>query len=399
MSVANKSNSIVALVVAAGRGARFGGTVPKQYLSLHGEPLLAQTLKALLACQNIDHVLCVIHPDDQALYEDTLSPIALDVREKLLAPVHGGDTRQETVYRGLCALKILSPKHVLIHDGARPFVSQQLMKRVIDGLSAFNAVIPVLPMTDTVKHIDDTGMICENVSRDHLVTVQTPQGFAFQTIYAAHEAVKQQGLRHFTDDSAIITHQGGQVMSVVGEPDNIKVTTQDDVRHMRQRNPRITRVGMGYDVHAFGEGDHVWLGGVKIAHTHGVVAHSDGDVILHALTDALLGTIAAGDIGTHFPPSDPQWRGASSDQFVQHACRLVREAGGVIINVDITLICEQPKVGTCRERIVTRISEMIGLSVKRVSLKATTSEKLGFTGRREGLAAHAIVSVSFPDDD
>ena len=390
------------------RGTRIGDSVrPKQYMHIDGEPLLAHTLRALLAYSGFTQVMCVIHPDDVALYEDCIAYLPENMRLRIAAPVMGGATRQESVYRGLQAMRIHPPSHVLIHDGARPRVSVALVERIIHALQVQKAarphgVIPVLSITDTLKSINVDGEITATLPRETIVSVQTPQGFAYEAIWDVHHQANTQGFSGFTDDCALFEWHnvqaqpslGKRITTVEGTKDNIKVTTSDDL-HTVSQPVLYPRVGMGYDVHAFGAGDHVWLGGVKIPHTHGVVAHSDGDVVLHALTDALLGTIADGDIGTHFPPSDPQWSGVSSDQFLAHACRLVREAGGVIAHMDITLICETPKIGSWREAMVLRMREIANISHKSVSVKATTSEKLGFTGRKEGLAAHAVVTVYF----
>lgn len=407
-----KGASTSVIVVAAGRGTRMGETtLPKQYMDIGGKPLLAHTLLALLAYPDFKHIVCVIHPDDTALYDACILHIPDDLSAKLMPPVMGGATRQESVYRGLQAMQADPPAYVLIHDGARPKVSVALIERIRAALHAkttCDGVIPVLAITDTLKRIDAEGHINATVPRETIVSVQTPQGFRFDAILNAHHHAYTQNQCNFTDDGAVMEHyHAGNgcittvLKTVIGEKDNIKVTTPHDLLNLSPlphgaHSAIYPRVGMGYDVHAFGSGDHVWLGGVKIAHSHGVIAHSDGDVVLHALTDALLGTIANGDIGTHFPPSDPQWRGASSDQFLAHACNLVRDAGGIIAHMDITVICEKPKIGVHREAMVQRISEIANIPIKSISVKATTSEKLGFTGRGEGLAAHAIVTVYFP---
>jgi 2-C-methyl-D-erythritol 4-phosphate cytidylyltransferase / 2-C-methyl-D-erythritol 2,4-cyclodiphosphate synthase len=388
-----------ALVVAAGRGVRAGEGVPKQYRTLQGEPVLTHTLRALLTHPYIDAVLCVIHPDDSLLYQDALSHLDEKLKLKLMEPALGGASRQESVRLGLEALhNSQRPDHVLIHDGARPFASHALISRLLKALDEHKAVIPVLPITDTLKTCDEDGYVVECPSREALFTVQTPQAFYFSSIYQAHQDALTHNHNSMSDDSAAIEAMGGRVHTLLGEKGNIKITTLEDfmsISNTRASPSTITRVGMGYDVHAFGVGDHVMLGGVRIAHTHGIIAHSDGDVILHALTDALLGTIAQGDIGTHFPPSEMRWKGASSDQFLSHACALVREQGGYIVHLDTTLICEKPHIASYRDTIQKRIADIAGITTRDVALKATTSEKMGFTGRAEGLAAHALATVCF----
>jgi 2-C-methyl-D-erythritol 4-phosphate cytidylyltransferase/2-C-methyl-D-erythritol 2,4-cyclodiphosphate synthase len=371
-----------ALIVAAGRGSRFGQTVPKQYAALAGEPVLRHTIRAFRDHPGIDVVQAVIHPDDTALYEQAVGDMALN------PPVAGGDTRQASVLNGLTALAPLRPDNVLIHDAARPLVSADLIGRTIDALSNAAGAIAAVP-------VHDPATIAHTVPRDRLWRAQTPQGFRFNDIIAAHRDAAGQTL---TDDAAVAERAGLSVALVEGSEDNFKVTTSQDLvraeRLMQASRPAMQRVGTGFDVHRFAtDGDHVMLCGVAVPHERGLAGHSDADVGLHALVDALLGAIAAGDIGDHFPPSDARWAGAESSLFVEHARDLVDQANGVIENVDLTLICQTPRVGPYREAMRARVAELLAVPMSAVSVKATTTEGLGFTGRSEGIAAQAVASV------
>lgn len=379
----------VALVVAAGRGYRLGGGLPKQYLPLGGRPILRHCLATFCAHPDIDAVRVVIHPDDRPLYEQAAR--GLD----LLEPVHGGAERQDSVRLGLESLADLAPEQVLIHDAARPFVTVGVIDRVLAALTTHVGAIPALPQADTLKRAGEGGAIAGTVDRAGLWRAQTPQGFHFGHILAAHKAAVGQTL---TDDAAVLEAAGGTVRLVQGAEDNGKVTTADDLRRAERRfqGAGETRVGHGFDVHAFGAGDHVVLGGVKIPHCQALMGHSDADVALHALADAIYGALGAGDIGRHFPPTDDRWRGAPSDVFLRHAGSLVEALGGRIVHLDLTLICERPKVGPHRAAIAGTIADMLGLDGGRVSVKATTTEKLGFTGRGEGMAAQATATVTLP---
>ncbi len=372
-----------ALIVAAGRGQRFGGNLPKQYAPLKGERLLRRTLRAFLRHPGIDRVVVAIHPDDAAIFAETIEGM------KDVTAVHGGATRQESVQLGLEALAVSNPDLVLIHDGARPRVSLALITRVLDGLKTAEGVLPVVPVIDTLKRIDGTGRVGETVPRDNLVRAQTPQGFRFPQILAAHRAFKGEAL---TDDAAVLERAGQSVMTVAGDEANIKVTTMEDLATLTATLVE-TRVGQGYDVHSFGPGDSIMLCGIKVAHTHGMVGHSDADVALHAGTDALLGAFGAGDIGQHFPPSDMKWKGASSDRFLRHAYDLLLERGGSLVHLDFTIICERPKIGPHRGAMVESVARILGVEESRISVKATTTEGLGFTGRQEGLAAQAVATI------
>ena len=380
---------ICALVLAAGRGTRFGGTLPKQYLPLGGSSVLRHAVDALAAHPRVDRVLVAIRPEDRAVYDESVR--GLD----LLPPVAGGAERQDSVRLGLEALAALAPSLVLIHDGARPFLDAAMIDRVLDALDRAPAAIPGLPLGDTIKRVAGD-VIAETVDRAGLWRVQTPQGFHFAAILDAHRKSAGKAL---TDDAAVAEAAGIAPLIVAGSDDNLKITTAADLaaaeRVLAARRADV-RVGQGFDVHPFGPGDRLMVCGVEIPHGAGVVGHSDADVGLHALTDAVLGAIGAGDIGMHFPPSDPQWKGASSDRFLAHAAGLVRARGGSIAALDVTIVCERPKISPHRERMVARVAEIAGVAPERVSVKATTTEKLGFTGRGEGIAAQAVATVRLP---
>lgn len=386
--------AVYVLVVAAGRGTRFGGDVPKQYLQLGGTSLLAHGLAAFARHPRIRGVLAAIRPEDRALYERAAA--GLD----LLPPVAGGPLRQDSVRLGLEALAAHRPDHVLIHDGARPFPDRCLIDRVVAALEEAPAAIPALPLGDTIKRVAD-GVVRGTVDRAGLWRAQTPQGFHFAAILSAHHAVAG---RELTDDAAVAEAAGLAVRIVAGSEDNLKVTTEDDLARAGQilalRQADI-RVGQGFDVHPFGppagdRGERVWICGVAIPHEAGLVGHSDADVGLHAATDALLGAIAAGDIGMHFPPGDPRWRGAASERFLRHAADLVAAREGAIAALDVTIICERPRIGPHRAAMIARLADILRISATRVSVKATTTEKLGFTGRGEGIAAQAVATVRLP---
>ncbi|SFB67726.1 2-C-methyl-D-erythritol 4-phosphate cytidylyltransferase / 2-C-methyl-D-erythritol 2,4-cyclodiphosphate synthase [Bosea sp. CRIB-10] len=396
------TSAVAALIVAAGRGLRAGAGSPKQYRQLGGVPVLCRTLAPLFADDRIGTVLVVIGCGDSARYDDAISHLPEAARARLTAPIDGGETRQDSVRAGLEALAAIGfDGNVLVHDAARPFVSPDLIERALAASAEHVAAIPALAVTDTVKRVDAAGLIEETLPREQLVFVQTPQAFAFQPLLAAHRAAHAAAAGGFTDDSAIMEWAGHRVATFAGDPMNLKLTYPGDFEQAEQRlaRPLVTRIGTGYDVHAFAEGDHVWLGGIRIPHSRGVTAHSDGDVALHALTDAVLGALADGDIGSHFPPSDPQWRGASSDRFLAFAAERVRQRGGRIDHLDLTIVCESPKVGPHRDAIRARIAQIAGLRLDQVGTKATTSERLGFTGRGEGLAALATATIRLPEPE
>jgi|TARA_B110000305_G_C19430021_1_gene635781 2-C-methyl-D-erythritol 4-phosphate cytidylyltransferase/2-C-methyl-D-erythritol 2,4-cyclodiphosphate synthase len=380
----------VALIVAAGRGHRFGGEMPKQYTQLDGAPVLRHTVMAFLSQPKIDHVRVVIHPDDMDLYEAATEGLGLKT------PIFGGEERQDSVRLGLQQIADDAPDFVLIHDGARPYISADVISRVLDALGSAAGAIPTLPLTDTIKRVID-GKIVATEDRFELWRAQTPQGFRYSDILNAHLKLTGQSL---TDDAAICEAVGLTVVRVDGDDKNVKITTLSDIQ--ASDNGEIfkeTRSGIGFDVHRFADGDHVVLCGVKIAHTHSLEGHSDADVALHALTDALLGAVGEDDIGHFFPPSDEQWRGVASDQFVSHAVKLIDSKGGRIVNVDITMMCEAPKVGPYRLLMRERVATILKISPSRVNVKATTTEKLGFTGRGEGIAAQAIANVEIKSND
>jgi 2-C-methyl-D-erythritol 4-phosphate cytidylyltransferase/2-C-methyl-D-erythritol 2,4-cyclodiphosphate synthase len=385
---------VAAVIVAAGRGYRAGGEIPKQYREIAGEPVIRPTVAAFLRHPDVHAVQTVIHPDDESFFGAATRGF-----ENLLPPVAGGATRQSSVRAGLEALHSQPPDFVLIHDAARPFLSSDLIKRAIKAAMASGAAVPAVPITDTVKQIDDQDMVAETLDRGRLRTVQTPQAFAYDLIVDFHRRAAAAGRDDFTDDAALAEWAGHRVSVFAGEATNVKLTTNDDfVRAEALSMARLgdVRTGNGFDVHTFGGGDHVMLGGVRIAHVRGVDGHSDADVALHALVDAILGALAEGDIGVHFPPSDPQWRGASSDRFLAFACERVRARGGMIAHLDVTVVCESPRVGPHRDAIRARIAEIAGVPLDRVAIKATTSEKMGFTGRGEGLVAMATATVRLP---
>lgn len=385
-----------AIIVAAGRGVRAGGgDIPKQYRDLAGETVLLRTLGSFVRHSDIDAVLTVIHDDDHALYSSASGAFS----SGLLAPVTGGETRQASVYAGLQALQDVKPAHILIHDAARPFPSSGLIGRVTAALASHDGVVPALSVTDTLKKVEN-GRIVDTIDRGGLWRAQTPQGFAYGKILDAHKAAHAAGRNDFTDDASLAEWHGLDVSIVDGDTENIKLTSIEDfafaeamLRQAGGGQMNEMRVGQGFDVHAFDEGDHVVLCGLEIPHDKALSGHSDADVALHALTDALLGAIGDGDIGAHFPPSDPKWRGASSDLFLRDAARRIREREGKIVNVDITILCELPKIGPHREAMRKRTAQILDIAPERVSVKATTTEGLGFTGRGEGIAAQASALV------
>ncbi len=354
--------------------------------------MLRLALRALSGNPAISVVQPVIHPDDIGRFQQAADGLAT------LRPVFGGATRQLSVLAGLEALENSGPRLVLVHDAARPFVSAELIDRAI-AAGGRGAAVPVLPVTDTVKVVDAGGRVTQTLDRASLRTIQTPQVFPFAQLLDAHRKAAAAGLDKFSDDAALAEWAGMRIDTFDGEAANIKMTTpQDFSRAAADLAAGLgdVRTGSGYDVHVFGPGDHVMLGGVRIAHTHGLTGHSDADVVLHALVDAILGALADGDIGVHFPPSDPQWRGASSDRFLAFAVERVRARGGMIAHLDATVVCEAPRIGPHREAIRARIAEIAGVSPDRVAIKATTSEKLGFTGRAEGMTASALATIRLP---
>ena len=380
----------VALIVAGGRGKRAGGGIPKQYQMLGGTPLLAHAIAPFAAHPRIDAVRVVIHRDDADAYASATAGF------ELLAPVDGGAARQDSARNGLESLRPIAPTNVLIHDAARPFVTPGVIGRVIDALSdATPAAIAAIDVVDTLKRADADLHVTETVDRAHLWGAQTPQGFRYTDILAAH---REMAGRDLSDDSAVAEAAGLTVRLVPGDAANIKFTLPEDFA----RGERMLagsgeyRTATGFDVHPFEAGDHVVLCGVTLPHDRALAGHSDSDVALHALTDALLGTVGAGDIGVHFPPGDPQWRGVDSAVFLRHAAQLVGARGAIIRHVDVTLICEAPKIGPHRDAMRARLAELLALDIDRVSVKATTTDGLGFLGRGEGIAAQAAATIMLP---
>jgi 2-C-methyl-D-erythritol 4-phosphate cytidylyltransferase/2-C-methyl-D-erythritol 2,4-cyclodiphosphate synthase len=387
------AGKVAAIVVAAGRGLRAGGDLPKQYRRILGEPVIRPSLATLVRHDEISAVQPVIHPDDAGLFEPAAT--GLD----LLPAVPGGASRQASVRAGLEALEPRSPDLVLVHDAARPFASAALIARAIAAARKSGAAVPVIAVADTVKTVDAAGTVTGTIDRANLRMVQTPQAFSFAALLEAHRRAKAAGREDFTDDAALAEWAGLAVTTFEGEAGNVKLTTNEDFARAeaaKLAGLSDVRTGFGFDVHQFGDGDHVMLGGVRIAHTRGLSGHSDADVVLHALVDAILGALADGDIGVHFPPTDPQWRGASSDRFLAFAVERLRARGGRIAHLDVTVVCETPRIGPHRDAIRARIAEIAGVPVERIGVKATTSEKMGFTGRGEGMAAFANATVRLP---
>jgi 2-C-methyl-D-erythritol 4-phosphate cytidylyltransferase / 2-C-methyl-D-erythritol 2,4-cyclodiphosphate synthase len=384
---------VAVVVVAAGRGERAGGGQPKQFRRIGDEIMLRRTLLMLADAPKVGLVQPVIRPEDRTLFDAAADKI------DVLPPAFGGSTRQASVRAGLEALATRKPNIVLVHDAARPFATSALVKRAIEAAEQTGAAVPGLPVTDTIKAVDDGGFVAQTLDRNQLRAIQTPQGFAFAPLLDAHRRAAAQGRFDFTDDAALAEWAGMKVSVFEGEPGNIKITNADDFARAEASQFAAlgdVRTGTGIDVHAFAPGDHVMLGGVRIAHGQRLSGHSDADVVLHAVTDALLGALADGDIGAHFPPSDPQWKGAASDQFLEFAVERVKARGGRIAHIDITVVCEAPKIGPHRDAMRAKIAEIAGIAPERVAVKATTSEKLGFTGRGEGIAAYATATVRLP---
>ena len=378
--------STVAVIVAAGKGVRAGGAVPKQFAMLAGKPMLAHSYAALANHPAIDAMLVVIGEGQQAALEAALGTVPF---------VIGGATRRDSVRAALESLAGDGFTHVLIHDAARPFLPAAVIDRLLAALDSYEGSIPALPVADTLVRFD--GAMGGNVERDNLYRVQTPQAFVFNAVLAAHRAWPSD--KEATDDAQMVRDTGHEVTIVAGDTMLEKITHPADfaTAEARHRPEMRVRTATGFDVHRWEEGKQLWLGGIRIPHSKGLLGHSDADVALHAITDALLGTIGAGDIGMHFPPSDPKWAGAASDQFLLHAAGLIAAKGGVIDFIDLTLICEAPKIGPHREAIRANIAALLRLDPGQISIKATTTERLGFTGRGEGMAAQAIATVRLPE--
>lgn len=396
---AENAHSCGVVIVAAGRGERAGSHAegPKQYRRIGGRPVISHTLDLFVNWQPARHIVVVIHPDDAALFE--MARAAATPAGSRLTVVHGGATRQQSVLAGLDVLTSHAVSHVLIQDAVRPFVEPAILERTLTAFShGARAVLPAVAVADTLKRADANGNVAETVSRSGLFAAQTPQSFHFETILEAHRRAAASGRTDFTDDASIAEWAGVRVHLVEGSAGNVKLTLQKDIAMADQRLSHAlpdVRTGNGYDVHQLVEGDGVTLCGLFIPHDQKLSGHSDADVALHALTDALLATCGAGDIGDHFPPSDPQWKGAASRIFLEHAAEIVRKAGGTIMNADVSLIAEAPKVGPHRDAMRRNLSEFLDISIDRCSVKATTNEKIGFIGRREGIAAIATATVVY----
>ncbi|WLS08316.1 bifunctional 2-C-methyl-D-erythritol 4-phosphate cytidylyltransferase/2-C-methyl-D-erythritol 2,4-cyclodiphosphate synthase [Shinella sumterensis] len=396
---AENAHSCGVVIVAAGRGERAGSHAegPKQYRRIGGKPVISHTLDLFVNWQPARHIVVVIHPDDAALFE--MARAAATPAGSRLTVVHGGATRQQSVLAGLDVLTDHAVSHVLIQDAVRPFVEPAILERTLTAFShGARAVLPAVAVADTLKRADANGNVAETVSRSGLFAAQTPQSFHFETILEAHRRAAASGRTDFTDDASIAEWAGVRVHLVEGSAGNVKLTLQKDIAMADQRLSHAlpdVRTGNGYDVHQLVEGNGVTLCGLFIPHDQKLSGHSDADVALHALTDALLATCGAGDIGDHFPPSDPQWKGAASRIFLEHAAEIVRKAGGTIMNADVSLIAEAPKVGPHRDAMRRNLSEFLGISIDRCSVKATTNEKIGFIGRREGIAAIATATVVY----
>jgi len=389
------TKATAAVIVAAGRGLRAGTGGPKQYRSIGGQTVIFRAMEPFCRHPQLFAVQPVVNPDDIQMFQDAVCGLSH------ASPTEGGATRQASVHAGLEALAPQKPDIVLIHDAARPFVSQGLISRAIDAVKRTGAAVPTIAVADTIKLVDGKGNVEATPERARLRIAQTPQVFYFDAILDAHRRAAREGRSDFTDDAALAEWAGLTVATFEGDVANMKLTTPEDFVREESRLASALgdiRTGTGYDVHAFGAGDHVMICGVRVPHTKGFLAHSDGDVGLHALVDAILGALADGDIGSHFPPSDPQWKGAASHQFLKYAVDRVSARGGRIANLEVTLICEHPKIGPLRDQMRARIAEISSVDISRVAVKATTSEKLGFTGREEGIAATASATIRLPWD-
>jgi len=391
--------SIAAVLVAAGQGVRFMADRPKQYLSLRGRTVLRRSVEALLAHPQISRVLVVIGDDHHALYDEALTGLPLP------APVIGGETRQQSVRNGLEALADDPPDLVLSHDAARPLIGQETLDALLEAMQSHDGAIVAVPVADTLKRAGSKGEIVETVPREQLWQAQTPQAFRYADILAAHRTLAG---RNLTDDAALAEASGLSVALVEARSPNFKITRRNDLTmadaliagnegQSASTLPAFeSRTGFGFDVHRLVPGNGVILCNVVIPSDMKLDGHSDADVALHAVTDALLSSICAGDIGQHFPPSDPKWKGADSAQFLEHAVAMLKERQGRIVHTDVTLMCEFPKIGPHRDKLQARLAEILGISVSRTSVKATTTERLGFTGRGEGIACQAVVTVELP---
>ena len=375
---------IAAIIVAAGRGHRAGGGMPKQYRFAGGKMILTRSIEAILNNHAINRLCVVIHPDDKGLYAEAVASLSDD---RLLQYTLGGTTRAISVKNGLESFVDHQPDKILIHDAARPFLSTRIIDNLIDALDNHHGAFPVIPVSDALWHAETL----TPVDRSELVRAQTPQAFRFKDILEAHRI----GDPDASDDVAIAIQSGLNVAQVAGEERNFKVTTQDDLERASAmaKSSFDVRVGRGYDVHAFTKGSAVILNGIEIEHDRSLKGHSDADVAMHAITDAIYGALAEGDIGQWFPPSEAKWKGAASDIFLRHAAERASARGFQISHIDCTIVCEEPKIGPHAAKMRANLQDILNISLDRISVKATTSEKLGFTGRAEGISAHATATL------
>jgi 2-C-methyl-D-erythritol 4-phosphate cytidylyltransferase/2-C-methyl-D-erythritol 2,4-cyclodiphosphate synthase len=380
----------VALIVSSGRGHRFGGEIPKQYLKLGGQSVLVHSIKIFQSHPRIEKIRVVIHPDDQELYDDAVLDLVL------LNPIFGGDTRQDSVRLGLESFHDITPKSILIHDAARPFINTHIINQLLETLDEGElGVIPGILQTDTLKRAKNN-IVTDTIDRTDLWSVQTPQAFNYQAILKAH---RYAGDTQSTDDSSIMEQSGTKVIIIQGSNENFKITIADDLTRgerclLLNEAQKVTRIGIGFDVHRFESGKSVILCGIEIPFSKSLEGHSDADVGMHAITDALFGAIGVGDIGLFFPPNDPQWKDVSSDVFLSRAGKEIANYGAAITNIDLTIICEAPKIANYRDLMRNNIANILNISYAQINIKGTTTERLGFTGRGEGIAAEAVASVT-----
>lgn len=382
--------NITAIIVAAGSGSRAGGNLPKQYRLLRGKAMLRHSYEAFAAHKGIGRIMVVIGEGQEKQASQALSGLKQPIF------VTGGATRRDSVRNALNHLCDTPPSHVLIHDAARPFLSSKVIDDLLSALAVKPGAVPVLPVVDSLAkgRVDDNiSVMGQTVARDNLWRVQTPQGFDFNAIYAAHK--KWDSGQEASDDARMAMAAGYDVALIPGDEALAKYTFAEDFNDMAMNNASLARFrcGTGFDVHKLVPGEDLWLCGLKLDHSHGLSGHSDADVALHAVTDAILGAAALGDIGDHFPPDEACWRGASSDQFVAHAVQLAADKGYSLSNIDLTIICEAPKIGPHKAAMRERLAAIAGCDVDMISVKATTTERLGFTGRGEGIAAQAIATL------
>ncbi len=395
----NKSINFYLIIVAAGSGSRLSSSIPKQYIKINGKTIIRHSLDIFYSMPNLKNTYVVINPNHQELYNQSVK--GLDNIEFC----EGGTTRQESVYNGLKAIKSAKDDDIiLIHDAARPFIKKGEINNLIQATKVAKAATLAVMVVDTMRRGDKNNVAQENVKRDNLWAIQTPQAFNYGLIKQAHDICDKN--KQYTDDSAIISDMGIDVKLVKGSMKNFKITTKEDLYMAERLLPTnvVTRTGQGFDVHAFDNNinddvQNIKLCGVDIEYNRKLKGHSDADVGLHALTDAILGAIAEGDIGLHFPPSNNNFKNMDSAIFLEHAIKLLRDKGGKIINADITLICEEPKIGKYRGKITKRVANILEVSDNCINIKATTTEKLGFTGRKEGIAAQAIVSINMKSEE